>query len=92
MAMDENKSILDSGLCEEDDGCMRLSLDDGIPADFDQLWDDTDEEELQVCASKKCVDKKKCIIIAAIAGVAIALTVFIIYKVVKNRKKNRTEE
>ncbi len=92
MVMDENKVVFDNELCEEDDGCMRLSLDDGIPADFDQLWDDTDEEELKVCASKKCIDKKKCIIIAAAAGVAIALTVFIIYKVVKNRKKNRVEE
>ncbi|MBQ3082203.1 MAG: hypothetical protein IJC49_07085 [Clostridia bacterium] len=85
--MDENKVVFDTDLNEED--CIRLSLDDELPEGFDELWDDTDEEELEICASKKRCDKKKCIIIAAIAGLAIAITAVVIYKLLKNRNKNK---
>jgi len=87
MIMDENKVVFDTDLNEED--CIRLSLDDELPEGFDELWDDTDEEELEICASKKRCDKKKCIIIAAIAGLAIAITAVVIYKLLKNRNKNK---
>ena len=85
--MDENNVVFDTEFNEED--CIRLSLDDELPEGFDELWDDTDEEELEICASKKRCDKKKCIIIAAIAGVAIAITAVVIYKLLKNRGKNK---
>lgn len=89
MIMDENNVVLGTELDDENDGCIRLSLDDDLPEDFDQLWDDTDEEELEICASKKRCDKKKCIIIAAIAGVVIAVTAVVIYKLLKNRNKDK---
>lgn len=84
MHMDENKLFLDEDLCSEDD-CVELSLEDASPEELDQLWDDADDE-FEVCASKKICDKKKCIIAAIIAGVAIAVIGFIVYKVVKSRK------
>ena len=85
--MDENNIVLGNEL--NDDGCIRLSLEDELSEDFDQLWDDTDEDELEICASKKCCDKKKCIIIAAIAGVVITIAAVVIYKLLKNRNKDK---
>jgi len=85
--MDENKVVFDNELGTENDDCIKFSLDDDYTEDFDELLDDIDDEEFEVYASGKCCDKKKCIIIAAIAGVVIAVAAIVLYKVLKNRKK-----
>ncbi len=84
--MDENKLFLNDDLCPDDD-CVELSLDDTSPEELDQLWDDADDE-FEVCASKKAIDKKKCIIGAIIGAVVIAAIGYVIYRIVKSSRKN----
>ncbi len=86
--MDENKNILDLDECEDTDDCMKLSLDDDIGDDFEELWDAADEEDFEECAPCKSNAKKKRLILIAVACVAAAVTAFIIYKLVKNSKKS----
>ncbi len=86
--MDENKTILDFEECEDTDDCMKLSLDDELGDDLDELWDAADDEEIEECATEKCKAKKKRLILIAVACVAAAVTAFIIYKIVKNSKKS----
>ncbi len=87
--MDENRNILGLEECEDTDDCMKLSLDDDIGDDFEELWDAADEDEFDECAPcKRKAKKRKRLIIIAVACVAAAVTAFIIYKLVKNSKKS----
>ncbi len=87
--MDENKVLFDEGLCTEGDDCLKFSLDEDYSEGFDDLLDDIDDDEFEVYASKKCCDKKKCIMIAAIAGAVIAIAAVVLYAVLKKRNKNK---
>ena len=86
--MEDNKILLENELCDDSnpcecDDCMKLSLEDSLSDDFDQLWDD--EDAFEVCETKKRCDKKKCIIIAAVAGAIIAVAAVVIYSLLKKR-------
>ncbi len=83
--MDERKDLFGEELCEEED-CVSFSLDDVSDEDLDQLWDEADEDELDMCASGKCRKKKKLIIAAVAIAVIAAVTAIVVYKICKKSK------
>ncbi len=85
--MDEKKDFLAEELCDCDDECMKLSIDDATDEDLDRLWEEADEDDFDVCASEKKCDKKKCIITAVVIGAIIAITAVIVYKLCKKSDK-----
>lgn len=84
--MDKNELFLNDDSCMSDDAA-ELSLDDASPEELDRLWDDADDE-FEVCASKKKCDRKKCIIGAIIAAAVIAAVGYVIYRCIKNSRKD----
>lgn len=73
--MENKNDILVDENCDCADELLELSIDDGEEA-IDDLWDELEDEELEVCDSKKCNKKKW--ILAAIAVCAIIAVVAII--------------
>lgn len=84
--MDKNELFLNDDSCMSDDAA-ELSLDDASPEELDRLWDDADDE-FEMCASKRKCDKKKCIIGAIIAAVVIAAVGYVVYRCIKNSRKD----
>lgn len=84
--MDKNELFLNDDSCMSDDAA-ELSLDDASPEELDRLWGDADDE-FEVCASKRKCDKKKCIIGAIIAAVVIAAVGYVVYRCIKNSRKD----
>lgn len=76
----------DKTICSEDNGAD-LSLDNASPEELDQLWDDADEDEPDVCVFKKRRDRKLLIIGAVVAGILIAAAAFFTYRLAKSRRK-----
>lgn len=87
--MEEKMDFLTEDLCDCDDECMKLSLDNTAEDDLDKLWDEADEDDFDVCTSDKSCNRKKCIILALIIGIAVAATAVIVYKLCKKSNKEK---
>lgn len=72
--------------CPEDDGAD-LSLDNTSPEELDQLWDDADDDEPELCVSRKKRNRMMFIIGAVVAAVLMAAAAYFTYRMVKSRKK-----
>lgn len=83
--MEEKKDVLVDENCDCADDLLKLSIDDG-DENIDDLWDEIDDEDAEVCNAEKCSKKKK-LIIAAIALCVAAAVIAVI--ICKKSKKNK---